>query len=153
MQKAIQEVSEETLQIENYLKSLNPGDRVTFKGIEESTSVKMDLQGRNYLRSALRRLKLPYMSIRNVGIEVLSSHNASAIISDAVIKIDNSVKRAEKTTKHVRLRVYEELPANERKTIDVLGALFGSIRAFSNSAKQLFSKPIAKVGELIQDQK
>lgn len=151
MKKAIQEVSQETLKIEEYFKSLSPGTRLSYKTIEESTGVKMDNQGKGYLRSASKRLSLPYLTRKGDGIEILSANNASAIVSNSVIKIDRSVKRAEKTTKNVRNRVYDELPNEERKTIDVLGALFGSIRMFSTPAKRLFSKQKPKAGEVVYD--
>lgn len=112
----------------------------------------MDNTGKSYLRSAAKRLKLPYMVIKGVGIETCSPANAMSIISSSVIKIDNSVKRAEKTNKQVSKHVYSDLGEKERKSIDFLGALFGSIRGFSSSAKRIFSKEQPKVGELIKPQ-
>lgn len=150
MKKTIQEVSQETLKIEHTLKTIGGGIRISYKEIEERTGVKMDARGKGFLRSAARRMKMPYVTYKGEAIELLSPENAKFIVGHSVVKIDNSVKRAERTTKSVRGQVYERLPENERKTIDVLSALFGSIRAFSTSAKQLFSKPVPRVGDTIK---
>lgn len=100
--KTIQEVSEQTLKIENILASGSPGEEFTYQQLQNLTGVKMDNIGKSYMRSALRRLRMPYEVTHGVGIRLLSPDNAMRIVTTKVVKIDNTVKRAEKTVKQVR---------------------------------------------------
>lgn len=150
MSKTIQAVSEATLKLGGLFNSVEPGREFSYKQIQELTGVTMDNAGKSYMRSALKRLKLPYEIIRGEGIKILSVDNASRIVVDKVIKVDNAIKRAAKTTKQVSDRMYDQLPEAEKKNINFLGALFGTIRAYSINAKRIFSKPQLKAGEEIK---
>lgn len=141
----IAEVSQQTLRIENILKKSKPGDFVTYKNIESQSGVKMDNKGKGYLRTALNRLKLEYSPVHGEGIELASSSNAIALVSKRVIKIDNSVKKAEKTTKRITNQFYDKLSEAEQKNVNYLSAVFASLRAYSQSAKFFFKKTENKV--------
>lgn len=147
MSKTIQEASESTLKLASLFSSADPGREFSYKQIEELTGIKMDNAGKSYMRSAFRKLKLPYEIMRGQGIKILSPENASRIVVDKVIKVDNAIKRASKTTKQVSDRVYDQLSEPEKKNINFLGALFGTIRAYSQNAKKIFNKPQLKAGD------
>lgn len=149
MNKTIQKVSEETLKIYNLLSSSEPGKEFSYKEIEDSTGVKMNNDGKSKMRSALRKLKMPNETIKGKGIKLLSKENAGSIVAHKVIKVDNAIKKAAKTTKQVSDRVYEQLSEPEKKHLNFVGALFGTIRAYSNSAKKIFQKPQIKQGQEI----
>jgi hypothetical protein len=136
----IAEVSKQTLLIESALKDSKSGEFITYKKIESITGVKMDNKGKSYLRTALNRLKLEYSPVRGEGIELASPENSIALVSKRVIKIDNSVKRAEKTTKRITNQFYDKLSEAEQKNVNYLSAVFGSLRAYSQSAKLFFKK-------------
>lgn len=136
----IAEVSKETLKIENILKISKPGEFITYKNIEKISGVRMDNKGKSYLRTALNRLKFEYSPVKGEGIQLASPENAIAIVSKRVIKIDNSVKRAEKTTKRVTNQFYDKLTEHEQKNVNYLSAVFASLRAYSQSAKMFFKK-------------
>lgn len=150
MNKTIQEVSKETLKLEGIFSTATPGEFFSYEMLQKLSNVKMDERGKSYMRSALKRLKLPYEVIIGNGIKILSAKNASQIVINKVVKIDNSIKRAEKTTKQVRARVYNQLTEPEQKNINFLGALFGTIRSYSASAKRIFSKEPLKIGERVK---
>lgn len=139
------EVSQQTLKIENSLKLCKPGEFIDYIKLEKLTGVKMDNTGKGYLRTALNRLKLEYTTIKGVGIELASETNAIAIVSRKVIRIDNSVKRAEKTTKRITNQFYDKLSDHEQKNVNYLSAVFSSLRAYSRSAKTFFKKTENKV--------
>lgn len=151
MNKTIQEVSNETLKLEEIFSSATPGEFFSYQSLQQLSNVRMDERGKCYMRSALKRLKLPYEVVIGSGIKILSVENASRIVINKVVKIDNSIKRAEKTTKNVRAKVYDQLPEPEKKNIDFLGALFGTIRSYSTSAKRIFSRQQLKAGEIIKN--
>lgn len=136
----IAQASSQTLRIENVLKSSRPGDFITYKNIEALSGVKMDNKGKGYLRTALNRLKLEYSPVAGQGIELASAQNAIVIVSKRVVKIDNSVKKAEKTTKRITNQFYDKLSESEQKNVNYLSAVFGSLRAYSQSAKMFFKK-------------
>lgn len=136
----IAQASSQTLRIENVLKTSRPGEFITYKNIESLSGVKMDNKGKGYLRTALNRLKLEYSPVSGQGIELASAQNAIVIVSKRVVKIDNSVKKAEKTTKRITNQFYDKLSESEQKNVNYLSAVFASLRAYSQSAKMFFKK-------------
>lgn len=136
----IAEVSKDTLQIESYLKTLNPGQKVLYLTIQNETGVIMNLRGKQFMRSALNRLKLEYTCIHGQGIELCSPVNATGIIANKVIKIDKAVKRAGKTTKRVANQFYDQLSDSDKQHVNVVASIFGAIQGYSKNAKLLFKK-------------
>src|SRR6186997_969054 len=124
MNTTIAEVSKQSLQIENVLKAAKPGDFITYKNLEVLSGVRMDNRGKGYMRTALNRLKLEYTPRMGEGIELASPENAISIVSKRVIKIDSSVRRAEKTTKRITNQFYDDLPEHAQKNVNYLGAVF-----------------------------
>lgn len=145
MNKTIAEISKEALQIEQYLKGCNAGEFVAYKEIEAKTGVTMDGHGKGYLRTALNRLKMEYTCVRGSGIELASPDNSMEIISQKVVKIDNSVKRAEKTYKNITHSFYDKLSNEDKKQVHFVGSVFGAIRLAANNAKSFFKKENPKV--------
>lgn len=143
--KTIAEVSNETLRIEEFLKTLHNGQQVSYSEIEKQSGVKMNARGRGFMRTALKRLNLEFTTIHGEGIELGSPDNAMRIISTRIVRIDNSVRRAEKTVKNVHDKFYDSLNDIEKKNVMYLGAVFGAIRQHSNSAKAFFKKEHPKV--------
>lgn len=140
MNKAIAEVSKETLKIEAFLKTLNSGQKVSYAEIEKESGVTMNNRGKQFMRSALHRLKVEYSCIRGQGIELCDEINATSMIADKVVKVDKAVKRAEKTTKHVTNQFYNKLSEDDKQHVNVVAAIFGSLRAYATNARLLFKK-------------
>lgn len=146
---SIQKVSEETLKIEALLTNAEKGKFFSYTELQDLTGVIMNNRGKGFMRTALKRLKQPYECIKGTGIKLLSSENASRIVVNRVVKIDNSVKKADKITRQVHEKVYDELTEAEQKNIKFLGALFGTIRSYSQSAKRIFYSTPLKIGDRI----
>lgn len=140
MGKTIAEVSKETLIIENYLRDIPDGQIILFKEIVKETNVQMDERGKTYMRTALKRLKREYTPIIGKGIELACPENTISIVGHAVKKIDSSVRRGEKKTKNLSKQFYDDLNNEEKKALNFLSAMFGGIRAYSLSGKNLFSQ-------------
>lgn len=138
--KTIAEVSKETLQIEAVLKNAKSGEFIMYQNLQHLSGVRMDERGKQFMRTALKRLKLEYTVVPGKGIELSSPDNAIKIVATKVIRIDNSVKRAEKTTRNVTDKHYTEMKPEEQRNLNFLGAAFASIRAYSQSAKLFFKK-------------
>lgn len=144
MNNTIAEVSKETLLIEAYLKTLNPGEKIPYVILEKETGVKMTNRGKQFMRSALHRLKLEYTCIHGVGIELCSPINATGIIAHKVIRIDKAVKRANKTTKHVSDQFYDQLSDEAKLHVNFVRSALAPITSYSKGARLFFQKPTLK---------
>lgn len=136
--KTIAEVAQETLQIEEYLKTISAGEKIKYTTIQAATGVKMGNKGKGYMRSALNRLKLEYSAIRGWGIELCSATNATSMIAHKVIRIDNAVKKATKTTKRVSDQFFDELSQPERLHVTTLRSIFSYMHDYAKNAKLIF---------------
>lgn len=149
MNNSIQEISQNTLKFEAIFSIAEKGKFFSYGDLYQATKVVMDINGKSYMKSALRRLKLPYETIHGEGIRLLSKDNATRIVVRDVMKIDRSVKKAEKTTKQVQNRIFDELPKEQQEQVKFLGSLFGAIRAYSTSAKAIFKPQQMKIGDKV----
>lgn len=137
--KSLFQISKETLLIEDRLKELKNGEFISYQQIENDTGVKMDNKGKSYMRSALHRLKKEYAAVRGQGIEIASIDNANTIMIGRVVKIDNAVKRGERTHKILNSEFYDQMTPDEQKQQTLIGAAFGVLRAVASNGKKVLN--------------
>ena len=143
--QTLAKISEESLTLINYLKEVEHGQILSYQQIEQDTGVKMDKPaGRSYLRTACKKLKREYSCIRGVGIKLAIAESASTLIIGRLVKIDNAVKRGERTYNNVSVAFYDELPPAEQRQINFVGAAFGAIRVAAENGKY-YLKNVAKM--------
>lgn len=143
--QTLAKISEESLTLINYLKDVEHGQILSYQQIEQDTGVNMNTQaGRSYLRTACKKLKREYSCIRGVGIKLASADTASTLIIGRLVKIDNAVKRGERTYNNVSVAFYNELDPAEQRQINFVGAAFGAIRVAAENGKY-YLKNIAKM--------
>ena len=147
--KTIQQVSEKTLKFEAVFKDASLNQHFSYKELHDRTGLIMTERNKQFMRSALKRLKLPYEVRRGEGIILVGEKNAIRIAAYKVIKIDNAVKRGEKTTKQITAKTYHLLQEPEKKHINFLSALFGSIRSYSSTAQKMFKQQPLIIGERV----
>jgi subtilisin-like proprotein convertase family protein len=145
---SIPDVSRHTLNIEEYLKTKNPGDLVTYKELEKLTGISINDGARQYLYTAMRRLKLEHETIRGVGIKLGSPENATKIVVQKVVKVDGSVRRAEKTHRNISTSFIDQLSPEEKKQMHYTGAIFGAIRLYSQQGKKIASQQAIQLANL-----
>lgn len=134
--QTLAKISEESLTLVNYLKDVEHGQILSYQQIEKDTGVKMDNPaGRGYLRTACKKLKREYSCIRGVGIQLASAETANTLVIGRLVKIDNAVKRGERTYNNVSLAFYNELSPLEQRQINFVGAAFGAIRVAAENGK------------------
>lgn len=134
--QTLAKISEESLTLVNYLKGVEHGQILSYQQIEQDTGVKMDTPaGRSYLRTACKKLKREYSCIRGVGIQLASADTASTLVIGRLVKIDNAVKRGERTYNNVSVAFYNELSPVEQRQINFVGAAFGAIRVAAENGK------------------
>ena len=146
--QTLAKISEESLKLINYLKSIEHGQILSYQQIEKDTGVKMNTQaGRSYLRTACKNLKREYSCLRGIGIELASAKTAATLVVGRLVKVDNAVKRAERTYKNVSIAFYNELNPAEQRQINFIGAAFGAIRVAAENGKY-YLKNVEKVNNL-----
>ena len=134
--QTLAKISEESLTLMNYLKDVEHGQILSYQQIEQDTGVKMsNPAGRSYLRTACKKLKREYSCIRGIGIKLASADTATTLVIGRLVKIDNAVKRGERTYNNVSIAFYNELTPNEQKQINFVGAAFGAIRVAAENGK------------------
>lgn len=147
----IQEVSKDTLTIESFLKEQSEGQELTYAIIEKRTGVLMDERGKTYLKSALRRLKLPYEVFRGQGIRLLCADNAMRIVAHKTIRIDSATRRAEKVTNQVvKSDTFEKIDIANQQRLNGLASLYATIRVFAGSAKRIFNSQKIRIGDEVK---
>lgn len=97
----------------------------------------MNQKGKEKLRSACRMLNIEYICIPNYGISIPCAKTALEPVSRRMIKIDNAVKRGERTTKNIKDKFLADMSDDDRKQIVYTGAIFGAIRAAASEHKSL----------------
>lgn len=143
--QTLAKISEESLTLVNYLKDVEHGQILSYQQIEKDSGVKMNTQaGRSYLRTACKKLRREYSCIRGVGIKLASADTATTLVIGRLVKIDNAVKRGERTYNNVSVAFYNELSPAEQKQINFVGAAFGAIRVAAENGKY-FLKNVVKV--------
>ena len=145
------QITKSTLKISQYLATKEPGNFIEYSKIEKNTGVKMDDQGKGYLRTALKRLKLEYLSYKGFGIELANEETTITVINGRVRKIDNSVKGAERSHKILTTKHYDQLNESDRKRADFVGSVFAIIRAESKAMQKIMvSKEPQKLGNYMK---
>lgn len=146
--KTIPQVSQETLILQNYLvEKCKEGEEISFARIQNDTKVKMDSKGKQYLRTAFKRAKLIYLSIRGYGIKIAESSDTMPILVNKLGRIDKAVKRADKTQKTLQSKFFDSLEPHEQKEILYIGAVFGAIRVAADNGKLIYQKTKNKMSE------
>lgn len=131
------------------------GDYLPWFKIETDTGIKMDLRGKNLARTALRKIKRPYLTVKGEGVRLSAPDNAIEIMGERFKRIDGSVRRADRTRSHLSDRHMHELDEGAAHTMETLGRFFGTIRAVAKSADQVVygrlrmhaERGVKKVGE------
>jgi len=136
----IPQVSEKTLKLQAYISECKEGDELAFMKIVHDTGVRMDSKGKQYLRTAFKRAKLIYSSLRGYGVKVAESSDTMPILVNRLSKIDKAVKRADKTQKTLQAQFFESLTPYEQKEILYIGAVFGAIRVAAENGKLVYRK-------------
>lgn len=146
--KSIQEATMQMLAIKDYLELANDGAIIPYADVEKNTKVKMNEKGKQYLRSALRSLGREYACIIGYGIELESPENAINLVGHRLIKIDNAVKRGEKTANNV-MKFMNDMSDTDKKKVLFCASVFGAIRASASIAKKEYIANKQKTSKLI----
>lgn len=128
---------EKTLILAEFLSKKPEGTRISYVEIEESTGIKMDVTGKNYLRSALKMSHIESITEKGYGIELASAENASEIVSNQFLRIDNSVKRGRKVTQNISNQFDAKLSEPDRAKVNYAISIFGAIEASADSYRSM----------------
>lgn len=149
--KTIAKISEETLTLINYLQDMPNGQYLTYKQIQKDTGIKMDLNGKSYLRTALKKLKKEYSCVIGDGIKLASPETATCIVVGKLVKVDRAVRRGEKTVNNITSNFYNEVTPQEQKQLNFLGAVFGAIRVAAKNGKHYLKNATDPIAPMLPE--
>lgn len=142
---SIAEVSEKTLRLQEYLNNIKPGEVLSYIKITNEAGINMDEEGKQKLRSALRRAKIEYSTIPKYGIKLADSESTMPILSNKIIKINRAVQRAERTHKNLEEQFFSSLSKDEQQKVLYIGAVFGAIRVAAENGRVIYGKSTKQI--------
>lgn len=117
------------------------GAILNYEEVQSATGINMDTQtNRSKLRQAILRSGKEYSVIPTVGYQLADSSTAMGILTHKLLRIDTSVRRANRAQTVVQQQFFDELDEDERKGVLFLGAVFGAIRTAAENGKKLYGK-------------
>jgi len=118
-----------------------PGDLIEYDAVQKAIGVNMrSLKNRAKLRNAIIRSGREYTAVPTVGYQLAKPDNAMGILSHKLLKIDNSVRRADRAQKVITDQFFDELQEPEQKAVMFLGSVFGAIRVAAENGKKLYGR-------------
>jgi len=132
------EASEEFLKLEEYAQTIPPGSVLSWHQIHHDTQIPMTETNKQRLRGVLAKHAIEYIPIHGQGIKIADADTGVEVVSRRIIKIDNSVKRGERSNKNILSRFSHELRDDDRCVLQNTAAIFGAIRVYAKGAKVAF---------------
>lgn len=129
------QISEQSITLSDYLLLQPKGALLSYTQIESDTGVKMDDQGKSYLRTALKRSKIEYTPIKGHGIELACVDNAMGIVGQKLNRVSSSIKRAEKTHLNIKSQFYNELSDEDKQNSMMIGIAFATMNHLAKESK------------------
>ncbi len=142
--KSLPAISADMQALKKYIEVLPDGKIVSFEAVASDTGIKMDTKGKQFLRAALSSLHREYASITGWGIELSSPANAVSLVNHRLIKIDNAVRRGEKTANRC-MHFLDAMDDKDSKQLLFVASVFGAIRASASLAKSQYRTNKEKV--------
>jgi hypothetical protein len=133
------EASEEFIALEKYISSVPPGSVLSWMKIQQDTGIAMNENNKQKLRGAMHKGRIEYIPIHGQGIKLADPLCGVEVVGRRMLKIDNSVKRGERSNTNIIKRFGPEIPHDERMCLENTAAIFGAIRVYAQSAKVAFA--------------
>lgn len=133
--------SQTMLELKSFFSDIPDGAMVEYADIQSKTGVQMDNKGKGYMRSALKSLNREYCCIPGVGIELDSPGNAMQIVSGRARSIDSSLRRANKSSRNMFEKHYQEMDEKDRERLGACVSLFGAVSAVAKGLTKIYKKP------------
>lgn len=144
MERTIAQVSADTLAIEKYLTTAPRETLITYTEIQEASGVLMDVQGKTRLRSACRRLRLPWDVRPGLGIYLAGPGNCMNILRRGASRVGGAVRRVKVLHTIVTEQFLEDLSADDRLMHSHFSMALGVLEGGSVYMRKLIASPIAK---------
>lgn len=135
MKASIPEREAQVAKLAEYFAGLPDGEEVLWIRIEADAGVKMSTTGKALARLALNKIKREYVPVRGDGIRLSSPDNAMEIMGGRFIRIDNAVRRADRTRSRIAERHFEHMTKQDQQKMLTLAGFFGAVRTFAKEAQ------------------
>lgn len=145
--KTVAEASEEMLRLKAYLKPFPVGSKIPYQKMENETGVKMDVdsKGRQYMRSALRSLRIAWTCIVGEGIELMSGQNSVRLQHRESAGINNRIKRASKVTEIAMEQHLEDMTPADREMTEMTASLYARHTVLAKIGERQYKKVIKTI--------
>lgn len=141
------EPSEEMLKLRALFDNIPRDYSISWDEIGSKSSVKMDIRGKELVRSALRSLDLEYLPIRGWGIRIEGVDSAMAIVGGRGKRTYNQVRKLSKSSKHHFDEYAPHLPQAERERLGLVAGLAGIMIGTAKGLAKAFSpKEVPELG-------
>lgn len=134
--KSIQDTEVKVQTLKEYFEAQPDGDELSWMRIEADTGIAMDLRGKGLARTALKKLRRPYEALRGQGLRLSSPESAIVIMGGKFGRIDNAVRRADRTRACLQDRHLAQMNQRDQSKMLTLAGFFGAVRAFATEAGQ-----------------
>lgn len=131
--------SAELKALEEYVKTKNPGERLSYTQIQLDTGLTMNTANKQKLRTALKNAGIEYDTDRGNGIVLADAKNGVSIIKGRMHRISTAIKRGKRSHENIQSRFIMDMSEDDRKATLLVGAVFS---AMEHAKKQLASMPI-----------
>ncbi len=139
--RSVAKASEEYQQILAYVEQMPHGAIVRYDDIEALLGIPIGPAERKKLHRALMRAGREFSAIPNIGYQLADPRTAMPILVHRLVRIDHSVKRADRAQRIVQDEFYEQLTPEEQKQARFIGAVFGAFQVAAENGKKLYHKP------------
>ena len=143
--RSIQEVSEDTLILTDWLKNAAPDQDYAFLEITQATGIAMDRKGKDTLRRASRRASVEYSAIKGFGIRLAGPRTGLSVVAHHGQRIKNTVRRGERAFHNVSTH-RDGMQEGDRRLMDMMGAGFAAINVATEQARKMFSQERRAIG-------
>jgi hypothetical protein len=137
------------LKLQQYLEKQPHGAVLDYNEIQRETGVRMTVDGKSRLRSALKQSKREYSCVRGFGIRLADAEGVMPILSSRIKRIDKAVRRADRSQKILQEQFFQALSEQDQKRILFAGAVFGAIRLAADQGKQIQSRKSSVIAPTI----
>lgn len=147
--KRTNEKREEAIaKLAEYVTPMKDGEELPWIRIEADTGIKMDQDGRDLFRAALRRIgRQDYERQIGVGVRLSTADTTLQIMGAKVKSAYEAAKRVEKAGKRLEERHRDQFTAAQAQGLQLVRATIGALRAVVSSSRDVAKLPAGQKSE------
>lgn len=151
MKKSTAKISEESLKLRFYIKDKPSGSEILYDEVERDTGIKMDIKGRQRLRSAIVACNREWEVVKDIGYILDSVANTDRIVTHSVKKIHSQVIKTSRVCSNLKHYV-PSLSDEEKKHFTLVETVTNRMLVSSEeTVEKIYKREPLKIEPLIRD--